>query len=209
MALSRPTEPLKLTTGRPDPSGNISQGGMAQPPVDPFKDRMSNYFNPEGDKNLTLSGTKQEQQSQLSAMELARLGYGQNLAQTGEDISRIRGQLRERSTQGGMDPVSAAIRGQKSGALSRMGSDLASSGIKGAAAQAMLGAEQRKQDAQIAESLYGQQRQSLMDEKNLASNTLSGTVGLMQGGKAEGTVAGIPAPPKPQGFFESLFGGLF
>lgn len=180
-----------------------------QQPVDPFADRMQNYFNPQGNQNLTLSGTKEEQQGQLSAMELARLGYGQNLAQTGEDISGIRQKLKERTAQGGSDPISQAIRGEKASGLAKMGSDLAGSGIRGGAAQAMMGAEGRKQDEQIAKSLYGQQRQSLMDEKNLASNTLAGTVGLMQGGKAEGTVAGMPAPPKPQGFFESLFGGLF
>lgn len=186
----------------------ITTNQQLQPParVDPFKDRLTNYFNPGGDKNITFSGTKEEQEGQLSAMELARLGYGQNLDQTGGDISRIREQFRNRTAQGGADVTSAALMAQKSSNLANMGSNLISSGIKGAGAQAMMGAQQRNQDAQIAQSLYGQQRQSLIDEKNLASNTLSGTIALMQGGKAEGTGASMPAPPKPQGFFESLFG---
>jgi hypothetical protein len=183
-----------------------------QQPQDTRRDQFineANKYGGGGSGGLTFTGTQQEQEGQLAGLNTAQAGYGENLFQTGKNISDIRSKFKERVGQGGGDPISAAIMGQKAGAVSNAQRSLAASGVKGGVAAGATEAIGRQQDESIAKSLYGQQRQSLQDLKNLESNTLAGTVALMQGSKAEGTAAGIPAPPKPQGFFESLFGGLF
>jgi hypothetical protein len=178
-----------------------------QPAKSPLDTRMENYFNPSGNQTLTLSGTKEEQDAAASGLELARLGYGQNLAETGKNISEIRQKYKEKIA--GADPISAAIRNQKADEVAQAQSIMQAQGVGGGAAALAAQGIGKAKDAEIAQSLYGQQRQSLNDLRSLEANTLAGTTALMQGSRAEGTAAGIPAPPKPQGFFESLFGGLF
>jgi hypothetical protein len=140
-----------------------------------------------------LSGTVEEQKGQLAGLNLAGMGYGQGLAQTGQDIQGIKKKFAERSAQSGADPVSAAIMGQKQSALAAGQRNLQASGVKGAAAAGALESIGRQKDADIAASLYGQQKASLADERNLASNMLSGTVSTMQGEKA----ANIRLPNAP------------
>ncbi len=134
---------------------------------------------------FSVSGSLEERQKALEGLQLAKTLYGQDVGQIGKDISGIREKLKARSEQS--DPISEAIRGQKAGAMASAQRNLAASGVKGGAAAGAVSNIGRAQDADIAASLYGQQRQSIADERSLASNTLSGTVGLMQGGKAEGT----------------------
>lgn len=140
-----------------------------------------------------LTGSEAEQQGQLAGLNLAALGYGQGLQQTGQEIQGVKKKMQERTAQSGADPVSAAIMGQKQSALAGAQRSLQASGAKGAAAAGALEAVGRQRDADIAASLYGQQRTSLLDEKSLLSNILGGTVGLMQGEKA----ANIPQPAAP------------
>lgn len=147
-----------------------------------------------------ISGTLEERQKALEGLNLAKTGYGQDIFQTGRDISGVRERLKERSAMA--DPISEAIRGQKAGAMASANRNLAAQGIKGGAAAGAVANVGRAADADIAASLYGQQRQSIADERSLASNTLSGTVGLMQGGKAEGTEA--PDAPKASSWTDSV-----
>ena len=146
---------------------------------------------------FSISGTEEERRKALEGLELAKTGYGQDISATGRDIAGIRERLKERSAQ--TDPISEAIRNQRSGAVARAQRSLAASGVKGGAAAGATEDIARKQDADIAASLYGQQRQSIADERSLASNTLAGTISLMQGGRAEG----VQQPQLPQS------GGMF
>lgn len=143
-----------------------------------------------------LSGSAAEQQGQLAGLNLGNVVYGQGLGQAGEDVQRIKGQLRSRSEQS--DPISEAIRSQKSGAVASAQRNLAAAGVKGGAAAGALEEIDRKQSADIAASLYGQQRQSLSDERNMLSNIISGQTGLMYGEKAAGQQ--MPKAPGGGGF---------
>ncbi len=147
-----------------------------------------------------LSGSAQEQQGQLAGLNLGNVVYGQGLAQAGEDVQRIKGQLRERSEQS--DPISEAIRSQKSGAIASGQRNLAAAGVKGGAAAGALEEIGRKQDADIAASLYGQQRQSLSDERNMLSNIISGQTGLMFGEKS--AAKELPSAPSGGGMFGTV-----
>ncbi len=161
--------------------------------------RMNDYRDP-NNRAFGISGSLEERQKAIDALELAKVGYGQDIFQTGQDISGIRDRLKARSEQS--DPISEAIRGQKAGAMANAQRNLAASGVKGGAAAGAVANVGRAADADIAASLYGQQRQSIADERSLASNTLSGTVGLMQGGKAEGTQS--PEAPKASSWTDSV-----
>ncbi len=147
-----------------------------------------------------VTGTAEERQKALDGLNLAKVGYGQDIFKTGQDISGIRQKLQDRSNQS--DPISEAIRGQKAGAVANANRSMAASGVKGGAAAGAVSNIERAQNADIAASLYGQQGQSIAAERSLASNTLSGTTGLMQGGKAEGTP--IPDAPKAASWTDSV-----
>ena len=131
-----------------------------------------------------LSGSTKEQEGQLAGLNTALMGYGQGLQQTGKDIQGVKKKLEDRVAQGGGDPVSAAIMGQKASAVANTQRNLQASGIRGGAAAAAVEAIGRQRDADIAASLYGQQRQSLQDYRSLLGNILGGTTGLMYGEKA-------------------------
>lgn len=147
-----------------------------------------------GSQGNILSGSETEQTGQLAGLNLGNIGYGQGLGQTGEDIQRVKDLQRERTSQSGGDPVSAAIMGQKAGNVANAQRNMASSGVKGGAAQGAIANVARSSDADIAASLYGQQKQSIADERSLASNMLAGQTSLMQGEKA----ANVKAPNAPQ-----------
>lgn len=163
------------------------------------KTNVASYMDPANKGKVTLTGSQKEKESQLSGLNLAKLGYGQGLEGTGEDISRIRGQLRDRSNLSGSDPVTAAIMGQKASAMAGAQRSMQSAGVKGGVAAGAADAIGRQRDADIAASLYGQQRQSLADERSLASNTLSGTIALMQGEKGQATAGQMPSAPSGGG----------
>jgi hypothetical protein len=164
------------------------------------QDRGRQVIGGEFDPGSILSGSYAEKEGQLAGLNLAGIGYGQGLEETGQDISSIRERLKARSA--GADPISEAIRSQKSGAMASAQRNLAAAGVKGGAGVGALEEIGRKQDADVAASLYGQQRQSLMDERSLASNTLSGTVGLMQGEKAANVK--MPNAPEPSGMLGTV-----
>lgn len=149
-----------------------------------------------------LSGSVDEQQGQLAGLNLAALGYGQGLGETGKDISRIREQLKARSAQAGGDAVSAAIMGQKAGTVANAQRSMAQSGVKGGAAAGAVSNIERSANQDIAASLYGQQRQSIADERSLAGNTLAGTTALMQGEKAANIKQ--PSPPSSSSWSDSV-----
>lgn len=169
--------------------------------------QTNTWGNQYGDPNqsqITFTGTPQEVQGQQSGLDLAKMGYGQTLMETGKDVQGLRDEYKKRVSQGGSDPVSAAIMNQKANALANAQGQMSSSGLKGGAALGALGSVGAAQDAQIAESLYGQKQRSLNDLKSLTSNTLSGTMSLMQGAKGEGTAASRPAPPESKGLMDSV-----
>jgi hypothetical protein len=140
-----------------------------------------------------LSGTPAEQAGQVAGLTTGAIGYGQGIAETGQDIQRVKELQKARTEQSGSDPVSAAIKGQKAAAIAQAQKGMASGGIKGGVAAGALDSIARQRDADIAASLYGQQRQSIADERSLASNMLSGTTGLMYGEKA----ANVKQPSMP------------
>jgi hypothetical protein len=175
------------------------EGGTYQPGLSNMYGR---YINPEkyGELGFSIPGSQQEQEGALGGLNLANILYGQNIFETGQDVSDIRGKLKARSE--GSDPISEAIRSQKSGAIANAQRNLAGAGVKGAAAAGAIEAIGRQKDAQINESLYGQQRQSLSDLRSFTGNTLAGTVSLMQGGKGEAVQ--MPKAPDPQGMFGTV-----
>lgn len=137
-------------------------------------------------------------------LALGELGYGQGLAQTGQDIQRLKGLQTNRTAQSGADPVSAAIMGQKASAMANAQRNLAQSGVKGGTAAGAMDAISRQRDADIAASLYGQQRQSIQDERSMASNMLSGTTGLMFGSQANALSGQMPQLPRASGLLDFL-----
>jgi hypothetical protein len=163
------------------------------------KNMLANYADGSSIGEVSVAGTPEEQASQIAGMTNAATGYGQTLGTTGRDVQRIKELQRGRTDQSGGDPVSAAIMGQKQGAMANAQRNLASSGVKGGIAANAVANVGLQKDQQIADSLYGQQRQSIADERSLASNTLAGTVAMMQGGKAEGTAASMPSAPSAGG----------
>jgi hypothetical protein len=166
--------------------------------------QWANQYSDPNSSQITFTGTPQEVQGQQAGLDLAKMGYGQTLAETGKDVQGLREEYKNRVSQGGSDPVSAAIMNQKANALANAQGQMSSSGLKGGAALGALGSVGAAQDAQIAESLYGQKQRSLNDLKSLTSNTLSGTMSLMQGSKGEGTAASRPAPPESKGLMDSV-----
>ena len=147
----------------------------------------------------SLYGTQAEKEGELAGLEQAKLGYGQGLAKTGEDVSRIRDLQKARTDQSGADPVSTAIMNAKAGNVANAQRNLAASGVKGGTAAGAIDNVAREQDQAIAASLYGQQRQSIADERSLASNTLAGTVAMSKGGKGEGNANNMPSAPETGG----------
>lgn len=147
-----------------------------------------------GNPGQILSGKKGEQQGQLAGLNLAALGYGQSLGETGQDIQRVKELQNARTAQSGSDPVSAAIMSMKAGQAANANRNLRASGVKGGTAAGSVANIENAANENIAASLYGQQRQSIADERSLAGNTLSGTTSLMQGEKAAGT----KSPDAPQ-----------
>ena len=155
-----------------------------------------------------LSGTPQEQQGQLAGLNLGALGYGQGIKQIGQDIQGSKKRLEQRVAQSGGDPVSAALMGQKQAATASAQRMLAGSNVKGAAAAKAVDSISRKNAADVAASLYGQQRTSETDLRNMLGNMLSGTTSLMQGERA----VNIPQPNVASsggGLLSDIFGGLF
>lgn len=163
--------------------------------------------NPEEEAKQAERKRQAQIASSLSAgrqqgLDLAKIGYGQGLEQTGQDIQRVRELQRARTE--GSDPVSEAIRNQKAGNIASMQRNLAASGVKGGVAAGALDEVARRQDADIAASLYGQQRQNIQDERSLASNTLAGTTSLMFGSAGEANAANMPKAPEAQGAFGTV-----
>ena len=148
-----------------------------------------------------LTGTTSEREGQLAGLNLGNLGYGQGLAQTGQDIQKVKQLQSDRTAQSGADPVSAAIMGQKAGAMANAQRNLAASGVKGGGAAGAVDNVGRAANQDIAASLYGQQAQSLGAERSLASNMLAGQTSLMQGG---GAGKDIPSAPKSTSFMDSV-----
>lgn len=167
-----------------------------------FQQRMDNYANPNAPRGFTLSGTNEEVGQAISGLELANVGYGQNLFQTGEDIQRIKDLQRQRTN--GTDPVSEAIRNQKAGAVANAQRRASAGGLAGGAMEGAIQDIERKSNMDVAASLYGQQAQNIAAERSLASNMLSGTNALMQGSRAEGTAANMPTAPQASGMFGTV-----
>lgn len=151
-----------------------------------------------GSPNI-LSGTAAEQEGQIAGLNIANLGYGQGLKDVGSDVQRVKELQRQRTE--GSDPVSEAIRNAKGGSMAAAQRQMAASGVKGGVAAGALDEIARKQDSEIAASLYGQQAKNIAAERSLASNMLSGTTSLMQGSKAEGTARELPNAPSGGGLF--------
>jgi hypothetical protein len=149
-------------------------------------------------KGFVLSGTTPEKEGALQGLEFARTGYGQDIFETGSDIQRVKELQRQRTE--GYDPVSEAIRNQKAGNMASIAREMKSQGVKGGAVAGALDEVSRRQDADIAASMYGQQGQNIDKERSLASNMLAGTTSLMQGEKAGGTSSSMPKAPESSGF---------
>lgn len=161
--------------------------------------RVGDYLSPDLKGGFSLSGTPKEREGALSGLEISKTGYGQNLFDVGSDIQRVKELQRARTE--GSDPVSEAIRASKAGAQASAQRQLASSGVKGGAASGAVAEIGRQKDADIAASLYGQQRQNIADERSLASNMLSGTTSMLFGGRGEGNAGNMSNFPGMEGLF--------
>ena len=135
---------------------------------------------------FNIYGTPEEREAAQAGLINARTLYGRDVFGIGEDVSTLRDLYRQRMEQGGTDPVSAAIMGQKGAAVTTAGRAMRQAGVKGGVAAKALGDVAAQKDAEIAQSLYGQARQSAQDFGRLTGNTLSGTVALMKGEQAGG-----------------------
>jgi len=144
----------------------------------------------------SLSAGKQQ------GLDLAKLGYGQGLGEVGSDIQRVKNLQRQRTE--GSDPVSQAIRNAKGGSMASAQRQMAASGVKGGVAAGALDEIARKQDSEIAASLYGQQARNIASERSLASNMLSGTTSLMFGSEGQANAANMPKAPEAGGMMGTV-----
>lgn len=168
------------------------------------KSRLDQALSSAPQTSLTIHGNPQEQAQAVTGLETGKLGYGQSLPEIGQDIQRVKELQRQRTAQSGSDPVSEAIRAQKQGAIAVAQRQMAGQGVKGGVAAGAIDQISRNRDADIAASLYGQQRQSIADERSLASNMLSGTTSMMYGEKAAATANSLPNPPETSGMFGTV-----
>jgi hypothetical protein len=132
----------------------------------------------------SMYGTPEEMAGASAGLTQAATLYGRDVFGIGEDVGRLRDIYRQRMEQGGTDPISAAIMGQKGEAVATAGRAMRSAGVKGGVAARALGDVAAQKDQQIRESLYGQARQSAQDFGRLTGNTLAGTMSLMKGEQA-------------------------
>lgn len=138
-----------------------------------------------------------------AGMDLARQMYGQGPEEFGKDVQDVKGRLKSRVEQAGTDPVSAAIMQQKGTAEASARRAMREAGVKGMAAANAVDSIARRKNAEIAQSLYGQQAQSEQAMREFLSNMISGTTAMRFGSKAQAIAENQPAAPK------SIFAGLF
>lgn len=183
-----------------DPRSDIEmqkQGEIEQPGL---PNMYRNYMR--GDTpRLFLTGTPEEQFGALSGLNLANILYGQNITQTGQDVSKLREAYKERAF-GGADPISEAIRSSKAGAMATAGREMRAAGARGPAAAMAAEAIGRQRQADVNASLYGQSRSALGDFKSLTGNTISSAVALTSGGKGEAVQ--MPNQVNPKSLFETV-----
>lgn len=174
--------------GGTDQSDIISTPGRVVRP--PGQDDGYNYPQGPSEQIATINpetypffaGSPEEQWRQAAGLSLGSRLYGTNLQNIGRNAAEIERVLRQRIE--GTDPQSEIIRAQKAGAMATAGRQMRAAGAGGAAAAAATEAVGRKQDYQIAESLYGQQASALRDYRNLIGNQIAGLTSLMYGEKA-------------------------
>lgn len=147
---------------------------------------------------FSIYGSPEEREAAQAGLTQARTLYGRDVFGIGDDVSKLRDVYRQRMEQGGTDPVSAAIMGQKGAAVTNAGRAMRQAGVKGGVAAKALGDVAAQKDAEIAQSLYGQARQSAQDFGRLTGNTLSGTMALMKG---EQSGSQVPPQYNPSGLF--------
>lgn len=190
-------------TTNSDGSVTFNYQGMSPDQIRDYKfnEGTADYINPET-RQMQFSGDPAERAGQQAGLNWAELGYGENIFQTGQNIGDIRNLMKSRMAQGGQDPVSAAIMNQKAGTVANAQRNLSAQGVKGGAGQTNVSATERAANQDIAASLYGQQRQSMKDLQGLESNTLAGTMSLMQGERAAQNQP--PEAPKAQSWTDSV-----
>lgn len=148
-----------------------------------------------------LEGGKSDAERIGSAVGLNRgqLLYGQNMAETGEDIQGIKSDLKSRVE--GSDPVTEAIKQQAGQSRASTARQFAGRGVAGGVAASGIEQSARQKDIDIAASLYGQNRQNLKDYGNMVGNIAGQQGALEMSYMGMGAASDQPTPPSYGGGF--------
>lgn len=151
-----------------------------------------------------LSGTGAEQQGQLAGLNLAALGFGQGLGQTGQEIQEVRKRMKARASQSAADPTTAGIMGTGAANVANAQRQLQAQNVRGAAAARAIASANKRQDAEVKRSLYGQSSKTDAEERSFLGNILSGTMSTMQGER----MLNAPTPSMPTDTGGGILGDL-
>ena len=151
---------------------------------------------------LEVGGSEKERVGAAVGLNRGQLLYGQNMAETGQDIQGVKSGLKSRVE--GSDPVTEAIKQQAGQSRASTARQFAGRGVAGGVAASGIEQSARQKDIDIAASLYGQNRQNLKDYGNLVGNIAGQQGALEMSYMGMGTASDQPNPPSYGG---GLMGG--
>lgn len=160
---------------------------------------MSNYLSGGRAYGILQSGTPKEISSSAVGLNRGQLLYGQNMAETGQDIQGIKSDLKSRVE--GSDPVTEAIKQQAGQSRASTARQFAGRGVAGGVAASGIEQSARQKDIDIAASLYGQNRQNLKDYGNMVGNIAGQQGALEMSYMGMGTASDQPTPRSYGGGF--------
>jgi hypothetical protein len=166
-----------------------------------------------GNKTATSSPGITPGQLDAASMQGLQLGEtltGQNVAQTGSQIQDLLKKQLGLVGDGGSNPITAAMQGNKAQAIAATNQDIARAGIKGGAASAARLQTSRKMDRDIAAQAYDQYQNSIKNSRDMLGGIASAQLAPKYQEQQAAIAANTPQyqPQKP-GILGSIFQGLF
>lgn len=131
--------------------------------------------------------------------------YGRTFKQSGEKIQKAVGMYEDKLN--GNDPITEALKQQRSQAGANAARNFAGRGVAGGVAAAGQEQAVRQKDIDIAASAYQQNAQNLKDYTNLNAN-IAANQGMLTSTFEGNAIAANPVQPQ-KGVLGDIFGGLF
>lgn len=131
--------------------------------------------------------------------------YGRTFKESGKEIQNAAGMYKDRLN--GTDPITEALKQQRSQAGANAARNFAGRGVAGGVAAAGQEQAVRQKDIDIAASAYQQNAQNLKDYTNLNANIASNQ-GMLTSTFEGNAIAANPVQPQ-KGVLGDIFGGIF